>query len=334
MTPEQVAYVKEQLAKGVEPEDLKATMMQHGYSEGQVSALFAEVQNKSSELTVPTEPVQPASLSAPHKGSSKTFLYVAIGVLSVLLIGIGIWQFFTYAIDRGVSYLETEMEEQIADITIGVELLMEIDELAAGAEEYKVRNGTYSGFCQEVSNPEIVCQSATETYRMGFTAADESEYCTDSTGFKGEIKAGTATNVCMPTVEPEDVPAESTVLDAIQTEPNKIETIDDVGTESPETTDPPISPVNQTQSLSDLSAADRSLVSDVYQSQGEIALFLSFEGRSSENICNMTTGNVQCVSEGEQYQLHTLLTNGSYFCADSVGFEGLLSNKPVGFTCN
>ncbi|MDA8597112.1 hypothetical protein N9L26_02105 [Candidatus Pacebacteria bacterium] len=87
MPEEQVIYVRDELAKGVDPQQLRETMIAHGYTDEQVSALMAEAKG----ATAPTGAQVPSAAEPVHEPSGHTAL-PSVGTL--------LKEGFTYAFSR------------------------------------------------------------------------------------------------------------------------------------------------------------------------------------------------------------------------------------------
>ena len=82
MTPEQITSVKDELARGVDPEALKAIMRKHDYTEDAITKLFTAAKSDSASASNITS--QSAATESPKKGwSLLTILLVVSGLLII-----------------------------------------------------------------------------------------------------------------------------------------------------------------------------------------------------------------------------------------------------------
>ncbi len=207
MTPEQIAYVKAEIARGVEPPALLEIMRTHGYSDELISALFSAanvVLPDTTESTafessqslpqatavstpqqvIATEPVAPVvadnvEAEAPRSNSKFKIILIVLGVLIVLgLVAGGI---FIMARQADLNETRERGNDAFLKSTLTTKRVV--------AEDYYDDQQAYTGFCETVSEVEIDCVDDAEEYRLSTRLSDGSYFCIDNINGSATVAA-------------------------------------------------------------------------------------------------------------------------------------------------
>lgn len=203
MTPEQISYVQNELARGVAPDTVAATLRSNGYQEEQITALLQAATNPGAPSSVPPTATQSTEKnSAGRTVGSSRFLsmpYLVVGAVLVIAVVVTVWMMSTATNDsRNMGY----------DAATAQSLTF----LRSQAEIYfGSNNQSYAGLCEservlsalEQETGETDCVDSANRYRMTAELSDGMFYCiassaetVASTGFSGEIASVPAGFAC------------------------------------------------------------------------------------------------------------------------------------------
>jgi len=169
MTPEQIAYVKNELIKGVAAETVQETLRQNGYSEQSIQEIFVAA---ASELATTT----PAALTPKKESNVVKILLIILGVVGAIIVSLVI--------------LVSASLNSARDLANDASDKMSLNNMRSQAEIYHSTNdSSYEGFCesrQAVSLLSTVeqpgCVADVEQYRVSASLLTGEHYCVDSTG--------------------------------------------------------------------------------------------------------------------------------------------------------
>jgi type II secretory pathway pseudopilin PulG len=180
MTPEQITYVKGELAKGVTPEAVTEALRGSGYGEELIAQLLT-----ASNSEIPASPAasEPQQAVAQKEGPSIVkIILIVLGVLVVVVVLIGILS------TTVLSSLNDARDKGSVAATKSI-----VNNSRASAEIYYSSNvGSYANFCTSVDAPgetssgaKIDCMDSATEYRLSASLINDGYYCADSTGFAG-----------------------------------------------------------------------------------------------------------------------------------------------------
>jgi len=176
MTQEQLDYVKEQLAVGIDPVQLRTNLLSAGYADQQVTQLMIAAQTGA---TAPLTPAQSSGM--PWWAWVLIGLFLIIPVMGILL-AVALSSFN----DARQAATDASYKQSLSS-------------LRSSAEIYADSNlpaWSYEGFCiqarvQSVLStiPQVVCEDSEDSYRMSLQLSNGSYWCVDSLRNSGEQSA-------------------------------------------------------------------------------------------------------------------------------------------------
>jgi len=171
MTPEQIKYVTDELARGVDLSTIKETLLSNGYSEEQAKQLIAQVSVPQNTGT--TEIPAPATQPVKKKMSLLLIIVLAVlGTIVVIVVGLGI--IVGASLDGArTAGMDASIKQTLSSSRTQAELY------------YSNNNFSYAGFCESDSLGLLVgrlendfeCLDAPTGYRVSAKLNEEGYFC-------------------------------------------------------------------------------------------------------------------------------------------------------------
>ncbi len=293
MNNDQIIYVRDELARGISPEDIRQSLKQDGYTTELINQLFSAVQE--SLTSTPLQAV-PGVLTTPMLPEEKNSKFPVWVVVLLVVFGAVIITAFLLA-KTTINQLNTARDQGyvMSDKTT-------LNNIRNMAEVYYETNEhSYLGLCNssemnrvsgQVNN--LSCEDSSDAYRAYILSLDETTYCVDYSGFYGNIEK-----------IPENVSCES------QAE-RDLKTVSD------------FKDINRLESMR--------IKIELYYNDNNFSysgFCNSTEGVSLLTVIERS----ECSDDDQTYRVSVDLFSGGYYCIDGSGTAGKFTTTPKGLSC-
>lgn len=326
MTPEQQSYVKQQLERGVNPEVLKDTLRQSGYSEELITQLISSAQAPRASVPIPPPTHGVPQTEIPKAQNGSKFIKLLLMVAGFVVVAVIALILVVAASLNDAQYHGMDASAQ-----------QMLNTSRSLAEIYYEENGSsYAGFCESSEFQRIKfalteyvfdCKDSEAAYRASVRLISDNDsglqyQCADSTGRFEKLPTN-----------PEGLSCSGNKLEDEVAEINaKIDTYSsDVGLpveERPHVTEDIVLQAER------LIFADSAKLARRYYKDNQ-----SYIGFCGYLIAEMGNSGLEfsCMSEDIQYRVSIQSLDGSYLClfdvADSIEQTVTLDTEPTGLYC-